>query len=30
MAPNAALTVRERQADGSWIAAPFTRNGDQV
>jgi hypothetical protein len=28
--PNTALTVRARQADGSWIAAPFTQNGDQI
>src|SRR5205807_1418890 len=30
VAPDAALTVRVRQADGSWTPAPFTRNGDQV
>ena len=28
--PDTALSVRARQADGSWTAAPFTRNGDQI
>ena len=30
VAPDAPLTVRYRQGDGSWAPAPFTRNGDQV
>src|SRR5207253_2806976 len=30
VAPGAALTVRARQADGSWASVPFTRDGDRV
>ncbi len=30
VAPDAALTVQVHQADGSWAAVPFTRNGDTV